>query len=137
MANHIEPADGALSPQAAEAGGTAPQRARLARSKGVDENTPPISLALRGGGSHGAFSWGVLDALLEERSLWFEGVSGTSAGAMNAVVMAYGYGRAAVDIKDRREAAMSAYFSWKAETTSASISIWPITEICSPCRPRG
>ncbi len=104
MANHIEPADGALSPQAAEAGGTAPQRARLARSKGVDENTPPISLALQGGGSHGAFTWGVLDALLEERSLWFEGVSGTSAGAMNAVVMAYGYGRGAVDIKDKREA---------------------------------
>jgi len=42
----------------------------------------PISLALQGGGAHGAFTWGVLDALLEDPSFTFEGVSGTSAGAM-------------------------------------------------------
>lgn len=46
-----------------------------------------VNLALQGGGSHGAFTWGVLDALLEDGRLRFEGVSGTSAGAMNAVVM--------------------------------------------------
>jgi NTE family protein len=50
-----------------------------------------ITLALQGGGSHGAFTWGVLDRLLEEDRMEIEGISGTSAGAMNAVVLAYGY----------------------------------------------
>jgi len=49
-----------------------------------------IDLALQGGGSHGAFTWGVLDRLLEEDWLTIEGISGTSAGAMNAAVMAAG-----------------------------------------------
>ena len=49
-----------------------------------------MDLALQGGGSHGAFTWGVLDALLEDGSYAFEGISGTSAGAMNAVVLAAG-----------------------------------------------
>tara|TARA_R110001583_G_scaffold195341_2_gene371974 strand:+ start:7541 stop:8566 length:1026 start_codon:yes stop_codon:yes gene_type:complete len=49
-----------------------------------------VSLALQGGGAHGAFTWGVLDALLEDGRLGFDGVSGTSAGAMNAVVLASG-----------------------------------------------
>jgi len=50
----------------------------------------PINLALQGGGAHGAFTWGVLDQLLEDGRTDFEGVSGTSAGAMNAVVLAHG-----------------------------------------------
>lgn len=50
----------------------------------------PINLALQGGGAHGAFTWGVLDALLEDGRVDFEGISGTSAGAMNAVVLAHG-----------------------------------------------
>ena len=45
-----------------------------------------VDLALQGGGSHGAFTWGVLDRLLEETWLRIDGISGTSAGAMNAVV---------------------------------------------------
>jgi NTE family protein len=49
-----------------------------------------IDLALQGGGSHGAFTWGVLDRLLEEPWLEFDGVSGTSAGALNAAVLATG-----------------------------------------------
>ena len=49
-----------------------------------------IDLALQGGGSHGAFTWGVLDRLLEEEWLEIAGVSGTSAGAMNAVALAAG-----------------------------------------------
>lgn len=52
--------------------------------------TSPLNLALQGGGAHGAFTWGVLDALLEESALTFEGVSGTSAGAMNALCLAHG-----------------------------------------------
>ncbi|MFG1302586.1 patatin-like phospholipase family protein [Xanthobacter autotrophicus] len=50
-----------------------------------------VDFALQGGGSHGAFTWGVLDRLLEETWLDIEGVSGTSAGAMNAAVLADGY----------------------------------------------
>ncbi len=53
--------------------------------------TKTINLALQGGGSHGAFTWGVLDYLLEDGRLEFEGISATSAGAMNAVVFAQGY----------------------------------------------
>jgi NTE family protein len=49
-----------------------------------------INLALQGGGAHGGFTWGVLDRLLEEKSLIFEGISATSAGAMNGAVLAYG-----------------------------------------------
>lgn len=49
-----------------------------------------LSLALQGGEVHGAFTWGVLDRLLQEDGLCFEGLSGTSAGAMNAVVLAWG-----------------------------------------------
>ena len=49
-----------------------------------------VNLALQGGGSHGAFTWGVLDRLLEEKALHFEGITGTSAGAVNAVVLADG-----------------------------------------------
>ena len=51
---------------------------------------PTLNLALQGGGAHGAFTWGVLDQLLEDGRTEFEGISGTSAGAMNAVVMAHG-----------------------------------------------
>jgi len=50
-----------------------------------------IDLALQGGGSHGAFTWGVLDRLLEEQRLRIAGISGTSAGAMNAAVLADGW----------------------------------------------
>ncbi len=50
-----------------------------------------VDLALQGGGSHGAFTWGVLDRLLEEPWLKIEGISGTSAGAMNAAVLAGGW----------------------------------------------
>jgi NTE family protein len=50
-----------------------------------------IDLALQGGGSHGAFTWGVLDRLLDEPWLRIEAISGTSAGAMNAAVLAHGW----------------------------------------------
>lgn len=50
-----------------------------------------LNLALQGGGAHGAFTWGVLDVLLEDGRVGFDGLSGTSAGAMNAVVLAQGW----------------------------------------------
>jgi NTE family protein len=51
----------------------------------------PISLALQGGGAHGAFTWGILDYLLEDGRLSIEAISGASAGAMNAVVLMEGW----------------------------------------------
>src|ERR1700761_3307231 len=50
-----------------------------------------VDLALQGGGAHGAFTWGALDRLLEEPWLKIEAISGTSAGAMNAAVLADGF----------------------------------------------
>jgi NTE family protein len=50
-----------------------------------------LNLALQGGGAHGAFTWGVLDRLLEDEGFAFEGISGTSAGALNAVTLASGW----------------------------------------------
>lgn len=50
-----------------------------------------LNLALQGGGAHGAFTWGVLDVLLEDPRIGFDGLSGSSAGAMNAVVFADGW----------------------------------------------
>jgi len=52
-----------------------------------------INLALQGGGSHGAFTWGVLDALVEDGRLEIEALSGTSAGAMNAVIFMQGWAK--------------------------------------------
>ena len=49
-----------------------------------------VNLGLQGGGSHGAFTWGVLDRLLEEKRLKFEGITASSAGAVNATVLADG-----------------------------------------------
>ncbi len=60
--------------------------------KKIKKNKPKrINLALQGGGSHGAFTWGVLDYLLEDGRLDIEGISATSAGSMNAVIMAAGF----------------------------------------------
>ena len=58
----------------------------------ASDNRDPllVDLALQGGGAHGAFSWGVLDRLLEEPWLRIDGISGTSAGAMNAAVLVHG-----------------------------------------------
>lgn len=54
-----------------------------------------ISLALQGGGSHGAFTWGVLDVLLQDERVHLDGITGTSAGAVNAVALANGFALAA------------------------------------------
>jgi NTE family protein len=57
----------------------------------VEREAVLVDLALQGGGAHGAFTWGVLDRLLEEEWLQIDGISGTSAGAMNAAALASGY----------------------------------------------
>lgn len=76
-----------------------------------------IDLALQGGGSHGAFTWGVLDRLLEEDRLIIEGISGTSAGAMNAAVMACGLARG-----DRSEARRLLAEFWRRVSDAARFS---------------
>lgn len=53
--------------------------------------TKRVNLALQGGGAHGAFTWGALDRLLEEERLDFDGISGTSAGAVNAAMLKTGW----------------------------------------------
>jgi NTE family protein len=76
-----------------------------------------VDLALQGGGSHGAFTWGVLDRLLDEPWLGIDGISGTSAGAMNAVVLAGGF---AADGPAGAKAALSAF--WRRVSDSARFS---------------
>jgi NTE family protein len=61
-----------------------------------------INLALQGGGAHGAFTWGVIDHLLEDGRIHIAGVSGTSAGAMNAVMLADGLARGGGDEARKR-----------------------------------
>ena len=83
-----------------------------------DSSEPlPIDLALQGGGSHGAFTWGVLDRLLEEPRLQIDAISGTSAGAMNAAVLADGW--AAGGAPEAR-AALDAY--WDRVAKAAALS---------------
>lgn len=62
----------------------------MAKARKAPADARPINLALQGGGSHGAFTWGVLDRLLEDPRVTIEGLSGTSAGSINAVVLAHG-----------------------------------------------
>jgi NTE family protein len=62
----------------------------------TNRNELLVDLALQGGGAHGAFTWGVLDRLMQEDWLQIDGISGTSAGAMNAAVLADGYAEGGV-----------------------------------------
>ena len=76
-----------------------------------------VDLALQGGGSHGAFTWGVLNRLLEEPWIKIEAISGTSAGAMNAAVLVDGWSRNGAD---GARAALDAY--WKRVSRAAAFS---------------
>lgn len=81
--------------------------------KSRSRSTPSLSLALQGGGAHGAYTWGVLDRLLEDG--WtLDGISGTSAGAMNAVALADGWTRGGAD--GARES-LSAFWEAVADST--------------------
>ena len=59
--------------------------------KTTSKHTKKLNLALQGGGAHGAYTWGVLDRLLEDDDIYIEGISGASAGAMNAAIFATGH----------------------------------------------
>src|ERR1700752_4216865 len=94
--------------------GAAAEPGRGARSA---TETKVVNLALQGGGAHGAFAWGVLDKLLEDGRLDIEGISATSAGAMNATVLAYGF---AAGGREGARAALAAF--WRRIATAASTS---------------
>lgn len=79
--------------------------------------TYPMNLALQGGGSHGAFSWGVLDRLLEDPRIDIEAITGASAGAMNAVALAAGFAEG-----DREEARASLRRFWDGVLDAARTS---------------
>ncbi|MBS0239018.1 MAG: patatin-like phospholipase family protein [Proteobacteria bacterium] len=90
----------------------------------LDRNACLVDLALQGGGSHGAFTWGVLDRLLEEPWLKIGGISGTSAGAMNAAVLIDGYSSGGAE---GARAALDAY--WRNVSEAALLSPFQRTPI--------
>ncbi len=76
-----------------------------------------VNLALQGGGAHGAFTWGVLEQLLTDDRLIIEGISGTSAGAVNAVMLADGLTRGG-----REEAQKRLADFWRAVSSAGNLS---------------
>lgn len=87
------------------------------RAEGKTPAPKPISLALQGGGSHGALTWGALDRLLEDDRLAISAISGTSAGAMNAVALADG-----LTTGGRVGARAALHDFWKAVSDAARFS---------------
>ena len=79
-----------------------------------------LNLALQGGGSHGAFTWGVLDRLLEADCFEYEGIVGTSAGAMNAAALAYGLKTGGAE---RARECLDEY--WQLMIKGAKFAPWP------------
>ena len=88
------------------------------RSNGRADKTKSINLGLQGGGTHGAFTWGVLDKILEDGRIEIDGISGTSAGAMNAVVLADALSEETqADLRDSARERL--YKFWRATSTEA------------------
>jgi NTE family protein len=88
---------------------------RAAEQKGAVK-TKRINLALQGGGAHGAFTWGVLEQILSDERIGIEGVSGTSAGAINAVMLADGLGHGG-----REEAQKRLADFWRATSSTGNL----------------
>lgn len=82
-----------------------------------------VTLAIQGGGAHGAFAWGVLDRLLEDRCFYVEGISGTSAGSLNATVLAYGL------LQGGREGARAALAKFWKDVSDAGILFNPCKQM--------
>jgi NTE family protein len=87
-------------------------------SSGNNSGKKRINLALQGGGAHGAFTWGVIDALLQDGRIEIEGVSGASAGAVNAVMLADGLARGGPDEARKRLADF-----WRAASFDGDFSV--------------
>lgn len=86
-----------------------------------------VNLALQGGGAHGAFTWGVLDRLLEDGRIDIEGICGASAGALNATVLAYGHMRGG---NDGARAALHSFWRAVSDTSmiASSVGRWHIQD---------
>ena len=85
-----------------------------------------VSLALQGGGSHGAFTWGVLERLISDGRIFIDGLSGTSAGAMNAVVFTDGF------IRGRRDGAVNALKTFWSRVCAGAFVPMTIARAMSP-----
>src|SRR5206468_4945311 len=81
-----------------------------------------VSLALQGGGAFGAFTWGVFDRLLEEDDLEFDAVSGASAGAINAVLLASGLAKGGAD---EARASLERFWSSVGESSAKNLLLRP------------
>jgi len=106
----------------------------------ADNETKVVNLALQGGGSHGAFTWGVLDALLEDGRLQIEAVTGASAGAINAVLLAEGWRRGLAAGGDPREHARERLHAFWTElgrqpSPFALASAWPFATASGVANP--
>ena len=104
-----------------ERAGEVEPSSRTDRSKATESAMPrpapkKINLALQGGGAHGAFTWGVLDHLLTDGRLEITGISGTSAGAVNAVMIADGFARGNSDEARKRLADF-----WRGASTGGTL----------------
>ena len=123
----------------------------MAKPGKASEKPILIDLALQGGGSHGAFTWGVIDRMLEEKRFVIEAISGTSAGAMNAAVLADGWNKggaegakAALDAYWRRVSAAAAFSPfqrtpldkmlgrWSLDNSPAYLAMDLLTRVASP-----
>ena len=80
------------------------------------QTTKRVNLALQGGGAHGAFTWGVLEHLLSDDRLVIEGVSGTSSGAMNAIMLTDGLARGG-----RAEAQKRLAYFWRSVSSTGDL----------------
>ncbi|MEO1407200.1 MAG: patatin-like phospholipase family protein [Pseudomonadota bacterium] len=89
----------------------------MAKKSAANKKVRRFNLALQGGGSHGAFTWGVLDRILEDDSLEIAAISGASAGAMNAVVLADGWTRGG---REEARAALSRFWTRVGEAARTS-----------------
>ena len=89
---------------------------RLLSGLGLAPGAKRVNLALQGGGAHGAFTWGVLDYLLEDGRITFSGISGASAGAVNAIMLADGLARGGPDEARKRLAEF-----WRAASIGGSL----------------
>src|SRR5271155_1328253 len=91
---------------------------KRASDKTASPKIKRINLALQGGGAHGAFTWGVLEQILSDERLAIEGISGTSAGAVNAVMLADGLGRGG-----REEARKRLADFWRSASSTGNLPV--------------
>jgi NTE family protein len=113
---------------------------RRRRRAAAPDDGKRVNLALQGGGSHGAYTWGVLDALLADGRLGVEAITGASAGAMNAVLLAEGWRRglaARADPRERARETLAAFWTdlGRQPNAFALASAWPFATITGTANP--